>query len=475
MPLGGLAGGRKAGCTLDRAGRTGLGLLARLHSEEPGREARTIGAEQPPITVPPPPRDRWPVVRRWLLGAFALFAIGLGVAGLLTGEPMFAIAAWTFVAMPIVYLVVAAARGAFARPAGVGIAAGLAIVVTATTVMALISCGQRLEPRADLAGCDLTDAEIAGLDLNSANLSDADLSGANLAGTNLASANLTGANLAGARFDETVLINADLQGADLSDTDLTRTLLPPASLEGAVLDGTNLQGIDLASVTLAGASARGATLRNANLSSADLSGVALEGASLDGATLIDTKGLGDDVLAQALGVGPDDLARTLAEQEIRLEDRQEILTALEAACAGRGVSGTTPYPQGAFHPMAILNERGQSGMETDRAAERGWEPMAVRFAQLVACLGDEEETQIESCPYSGEGKFATITRVQNHREFKVVEASTGRTVLQRELEGTMPKPCPFTHFFSDFNLNETFSGSSIGFSKIEPELARLVE
>jgi hypothetical protein len=377
--------------------------------------------------------------------------------------------------MPIVYLVVAAARGAFARPAGVGIAAALILVVMATTVIALISCGQRLEPRADLAGCDLNDEELAGLDLNSADLSEADRSGADLAGTNLASTNLRGANLAGARFDETVLINADLQGADLSNTDLTRTLLPPASLAGAVLDGANLQGVDLATVSLSDASARGATLTNATLAGADLSGVTLENASLDGTNLIGAKGLADEVLAQALGVGAEDLPRTLSEREIRLEDRQQILNALGAACGGRGVSGTAPYPQGVFHPMVILDGNGQSGTETDRAVDLGWEPMAVRFAQLVACVGEQEQTQIEHCPYQGEGQFGSITRVQNHRQFKVVEASTGRTVLERELEGTMPKTCPFTYFFTTGNLNETFAGSSIGFSKIEPELARLVE
>jgi hypothetical protein len=57
----------------------------------------------------------------------------------------------------------------------------------------------------------------------------------------------------------------------------------------------------------------------------------------------------------------------------------------------------------------------------------------------------------------------------------VVEASTGRAVLERSFEGTLPKPCPLTYFFSSSNLNETFSGSSLGFTKVEPELARLVE
>lgn len=125
--------------------------------------------------------------------------------------------------------------------------------------------------------------------------------------------------------------------------------------------------------------------------------------------------------------------------------------------------------------MVILDDRGQYGTDTDRAVDLGWEPMASRFAQLVACVGEQEQSQVESCPYTGEGKFGTITRVQNHRDFRVVEAATGKTVLQKSFEGTLPKPCPAVHFFSNFQLNETFAGSSIGFGKVQAEIAGLVE
>lgn len=396
------------------------------------------------------------------------------MAAVLIGQPLFSIAAWTFAALPIVYLAAAAARRRLAPLAGIGIAFGLVVVVSAGTVVALVSCGQRLEPAADLSDCDLSGEDLTGLDLRRSDLTEANLSGANLRQTKLDGADLTGADLQGSSLNGTSLKNTNLEGADLTGVDLTQAILLPASLAGAALDGANLQAVDLVSVSLSGASARGTNLTRANLSNADLSGVALNDARLDGATLLGTTGLSDETLAQALGVVPEALGGALTERDIRLELRDDILGSLGAACGGRGVAGTATYPQGEFHPMVILDGNGQRGTETDRAVDLGWEPMAVRFAQLVACVGEQEQTEIETCPYSGEGQFASITRVQNHREFRVVEASTGRTVLEREFEGTLPKPCPFTHFFSNLQLSETFAGSSIGFSKFESELAGLV-
>lgn len=414
-------------------------------------------------------------MRCWLLGAGALFAVGLATGGVITGRPLFPVAAWTFASLPIVYLVVAAVRGRVARPAGTGIAAELVVVVSASTVIALISCGQRLEPASDLAGCDLTGLELAGLDLSRSDLTDADLSGVNLRRTRFDGANLSQADLSEAQLDRTSLVDANLEGADLRNVDLTRAILPPASLAGTTLDGADLHDVDLVSVSLVGATARGANMTGTNLSDADMTGVTLDGATLDGATLLGTRGLSDEALAQALGASPEDLGGRLTQAEIRLELRDDILESLGQACLGRRVQGTTAYPQGSFHPTVILDDRGQYGSDTDRASDLGWEPMAARFAQLVACVGEQEQAHIESCPYSGEGKFATISRVQNHRDFRVVEAATGKTVLQKSFEGTLPKPCPTVHFFSNLQLNETFAGSSIGFGKVQAEIAGLVE
>ena len=434
-----------------------------------------MGAEQPPITVPSPPRDRWPAVRRWLLGAAALLAIGSAVAAILSGEPLFTWSAWTFAALPILYLAAWAISGAATRASAAGIAVGLILVVGASTFVALTSCGNRLEPGADLSGCDLREEPLSGLNLSRANLTGADLSGMNLAKTNFSNADLARANLANARFAETSFSNADLEGADLRNTDLTRTLLLGVSLAGTNLDGVNLRGVDLGMVSFQGASATNADFSNANLAGADFMNARLDGALLDGTQLIGTIGLPDETLAEILGVGVDTLGRALIERDIRLENRQDILGALSGACSGSGVAGAAPYPQGDFHPLVIFDERGGVGVDTDRPIDLGWEPTAVRFAQLVACVSEEEDTTVESCPYTLEGGgSATISRVRYHRDVRVVEAASGRPVFEKTLEGSNPQECPLFHTFSSLNQHETFGGSNVGFSKVQGELARFV-
>jgi uncharacterized protein YjbI with pentapeptide repeats len=278
-------------------------------------------------------------------------------------------------------------------------------------------------------------------------------------------------------MDRTSLENTKLDGADLRNVDLTRAVFSPTSLVGAALDGANLEDLELVSVPLRNASLRGVNLRAANLSSSDLSGASLDAATLDDATLIGVTGLTDDVLAQALGVPLESLGGALTERAIRLELRPDILAALAAACRGGGVPEAATYPQGQFHPMVILTDTGQVGTETDRAFDMGWEPMALRFAQLVACVEEQENTELEHCPYTlqGGGGIASITRIRHSRGIRVVEAATGKVVLDRDFEGSDPDSCPLFHTFSSFDQNVTFEGSSIAFGKFRGDLARLVE
>jgi uncharacterized protein YjbI with pentapeptide repeats len=409
------------------------------------------------------------------LGAAAVFALAVAAAALLTGKPLFAFAGWTLASLPIVYLVVAAVRGKVGRLTGTGAASGLILVVSASTVIALTSCGQRLEPGADLSGCDLTDLQLAGLDLSGSDLTQTNLSGVDLRRTDLNRADLSGADLRGATVDGASLRETKLDGADLRNLDLTRAIFHPVSLAGAALDGANLSDAELVSVSLVDASAVGANLTGANLSGADLTGATLEGATLDIATLVGTTGLDDGLLAQTLGVTAETLGGTLSELDIRLEPREDVLAALGSACAGGGVSGAAAYPQGDFHPMVILDERGEVGSDTDQAIGLGWEPMAVRFAQLVACVSEEEDVQIEHCPYTLQsGGAANITRVRHHRSARVVEAATGRPVLDETFEGSNPVSCPLFHEFVG-DAQETFEGGSVGFNRVQTELSRLVE
>jgi hypothetical protein len=90
-------------------------------------------------------------------------------------------------------------------------------------------------------------------------------------------------------------------------------------------------------------------------------------------------------------------------------------------------------------------------------------------------VSEEEDTTVESCPYTLEGGgAASISRVRYHRDVRVFEASTGRPLLEKTFEGSNPPECPLFHTFSTANQNEIFSGSSVGFSKVRSEITRFV-
>ena len=80
----------------------------------------------------------------------------------------------------------------------------------------------KIIPRIDLSGANLTRAYLSRADLAGANLDGADLDGANLDGANLARANLDGAYLAGANLDGAYLDGANLDGASLDHCDWER-------------------------------------------------------------------------------------------------------------------------------------------------------------------------------------------------------------------------------------------------------------
>jgi len=126
-------------------------------------------------------------------------------------------------------------------------------------------------------------------------------------------------------------------GAALLYTTVSRTVVcarrlgPDAQLEHcnfrgkdlreADLHGANLFGADLRRANLRGAGLGGADLSGADLSGADLTGAEIDGVTLTGANLEDVSGLPDEVLAEALDIDPDELARTLSRSNVRLESR----------------------------------------------------------------------------------------------------------------------------------------------------------
>jgi uncharacterized protein YjbI with pentapeptide repeats len=227
-----------------------------------------------------------------------------------------------------------------------------------------------------------------------------------------------GAQLAGCIFD-----GFDFTGRDLHDADLTN-----ASLEEAVLRGTNLSN---------------ANLTKADLTGADLTEANLEGVILDGAKMIGITGLTDEALAAGLGIELIDLPTYTARKEIRFEDREEILQAIEASCDGSEVEGAHPFTDNnMLHTVALVNTQNDFPQKWEDIANKNrWEPTALRFAELVACVEDETVREIQTCDYVG---GPDITRYQYQMNIRVVVAATGTTLTTGSIDGSAPEVCPET-------------------------------
>ena len=238
---------------------------------------------------------------------------------------------------------------------------------------------------------------------------------------------------------------AMLKSCDFRGKDLNHMNLSGANLADARLSGANLQQANLTSATLINAD-----LRGANLTDAILDGTTLDGAELPGAI-----GISDGMLARLLNATPDTLATTLTQRVIRLEAREDILNGLKDACRGIGVAKATAYtPDKTFHPLVLLN--------ANLISEK-WEPMALRFSQLVGCGGEQQRIALETCEYTG---GPPITRYQYRISIRLVSASAGAVVVERSFSGAPPAQCPKQAPVSQTEL----VGGEVNLREIQPEV-----
>ncbi len=328
---------------------------------------------------------------------------------------------------------------------------------------------------AELAGSDLTAADLTGADLSRADLSDAALANADLTRASLGSANLEGADLSGADLTDATLDGVAMTNADLTDADLSSASFRDAQMDGvdltrAVLDDADLGGALVRDAVIADAALAGAILVDATLDRADLSGTQISGASIERTSLIDVTGLADPDLATALGVGVDELGPTLAAHDIRLEAREDILEALAPACGGEAVAEAAAFPTGSLRSVVILSDRGKPISLTDQTPAR-WEPVAVRFAQLVACAGPQRRETVEVCRYfvleTGQ-RGETVRRMRYSLPARIVEARTGAAIDGRVFEGSAPESCAFE--INPPFFEATLTGNHVGFARLEPWL-----
>ncbi|MCS7226908.1 MAG: pentapeptide repeat-containing protein [Gloeomargarita sp. SKYB31] len=216
------------------------------------------------------------------------------------------------------------------------------------------------------------------------------------------------------------------EGRDFSNQDLSNAILRYAQLDNVDFTRANLSNVDFT----------GADLSGANLSDAIVKGI-----NLRSATLVNITGIDDETLAAALQIDPNRLYWVTAQEEIRLEKRETILSTLSAAC--RGLPVANAHRMSSAGPYTIVFLGGQGAVIegwSDIPAERKWEPMAVRFADLVACI-DEEWSPVQRCAYIG---GPPITRYQHQIQVRVVVATTGRVLSQNTFYGSEPRDCPLS-------------------------------
>lgn len=272
----------------------------------------------------------------------------------------------------------------------------------------------QIGPGASLANAYLCDRNLSGRDLHGADLSGARLERANLKGTNLRQANLEGANLR----------QADVKGANLRQANLIKANLRNADLTGADLVDADFSGADLTGARVCEADLTGAKLDDVVLKNTDLTGVV---------------GITDDILASVLNVSIDELPCVLSQRDIRLETRESIIKTLEDVCLGRGVDEACAYtPDEDFHPTLLLDNQGEPHDWSDDISIK-WEPMALRFCELVIVVEKQEAVEIETCAYI---LGSPITRYQYHMEVRVYSAKTGELVVSETFVGELPGECP---------------------------------
>jgi len=302
----------------------------------------------------------------------------------------------------------------------------------------------------------LQQANLALAALDHADLTAASMRQAVLVDASFSEAVLNNADLTGVSLENLDLSQVDLSGAILRDADLSYTRLMGANLSGANLSGAWLDLADLSGANLAGANLTQATLDLANLTGADLSGANLRQARLVGAA-----GVTDEMLASVADL-----------EGARLDSMDRILTVMRSVCVGQGVEAAASYTPGpGKHPLVILYDESGLVHYWNNNVPAAWQPMGIRFTELVVCVSEGEQI-VEVCGpyYSGGQRAPDITRYRYTATIRLVAAKTGRTVATRTFYGSYPRQCSSSEPYWLTRLE----GSTITFSDVEDWLESFV-
>lgn len=247
---------------------------------------------------------------------------------------------------------------------------------------------------------------------------------------------LHGSDFTGVVFYRACLVGVNFKGANLTSAIMAESKLNESILTGAVMRSTNLSKADLEGVDFENANLSNADLTQSNLTNATLAGVAMDSANLQGAI-----GLSDDILCNAFRVSRTGLSQYLSSRMIRLESEDTIWERLKSVCLKDGVSEAALYNgDSTFHPIVAYRTKKDTIFYKGKLPGN-WQPMALRFSELVACIGEEKEDLIQTCQYTMNYE---ITRYGYRIDVTIKSAKTSEKVGERTFWGEPPSDCPET-------------------------------
>ena len=116
---------------------------------------------------------------------------------------------------------------------------------------------------------------------------------------------------------------------------------------------------------------------------------------------------------------------------------EKIIDACSVSCRAEPVPQAAAFQGAGPHPVVLLGAEGQEHpWSNDLPA--AWRPPTVNDVQLVTVVGPEQEIVIEVCPYTPP---PNITRYRYQTDIRLVEASTGVTLVSTVLVGADPRDC----------------------------------
>jgi hypothetical protein len=130
-----------------------------------------------------------------------------------------------------------------------------------------------------------------------------------------------------------------------------------------------------------------------------------------------------------------------------------VLTEMAKVCKGQGVSQAAVFVTGKGpYKIVVLDENGKSNDLTN-SLPISWRPSEIRSTQLIACVGEEQKVNIETCTYYRENtniRASNVLRSWHVRDIVVFEAKTGEVIKRDKINGDLPHLCnpiePFTSY-----------------------------